>query len=892
MKKTLMKLISCLLTVGIMMTAFCSVAIAADPPESAGSSTSEATGDAPSETTGGSTSETTGSGTPDEPKITTTTTTQTDAQTGETTTTDMVDKEWSGETEAGTVDGQEHGEFTQTTDAGGNLISAEGSASGSETTVTEASEETKEEPVQTENGSGAAAGGIGIETEVPNVTVTLKPDGKEVTASEPAAAWFEEETLNVPDWIRKKDGETAVWITEGSSSEENGTVTNVTVETAGSDTTYTRRITAPDGTVIEEKAVCTRDGEGRITGYHMEQTTTTPSTTESTEPPDNAELHADGGWTTYGYELPEKPTVPEAEKDADGNVICGQIVAELHDETGKVVGYTVVTIENGKAVHFSDPVMGSYVVTETKVETLENGLKQYTTTKTKQTSQSSAASGVTLTGGERTVTAEMGKVTGSTEFDTGSFETYQPGIQNLKDGSVDSNAELYNRPIAHSGQYNEAGQYFQWLGEYGLESLLRVKAGGGNTWKPHQFVLQGKNGGRYYVYCADFEVAPQSGAPYNMERIEDAKYVKPEDADRIRGIVLKGYWGVANSGGSDAPTPGSLDAFRKLLTDANVLSQEEASSLTDGMALTATQAAIWYYGNSGTTMLNPQDIVGRYYLEGNNFQATDPSKAATVNKVYQYLIAMDGTPADAGNTLITKDDFAKQIDLTVKKKQANDRYDTDVRITMAVALDDTTSNLRIYVADNAGEIGVYRLSGTSEESELRATKNPDGSYTLPGLQLRDGTPITLRLNGAQTLTNGVYLFTCENGPDGKPSQTFIGAGKAEQTIDLRVDFQFRVTDPLVMVHTVNSGAKSQTLEWAACCHTSQESAHDDPGKEVEPPEEIEEVVIEQPDLPGGQRNTDVPKTGDSLYLLQLGLAAGIVLCLLTAAVCRIKKDEV
>ena len=843
MKKKLIKLTSWVVTAGILMTLFCGVAMADGIPE------------------------TTGSGTPDDPTVTTTTTTQTDAQTGETTVNVTIQKAWSDET----LSGQEQGTFHETTDASGGLISADGNASGSETTVKETWEDADNQQVQTDNGSGETQEGLGVETEVPDITLVLDP-GETSQESENAPAWFQEDTLSIPEWIRRQDSGTPVWITGDSSTEQDGTVTNITVETTGSDTTYTRRITAPDGTVTEEKATYTRDDQGRITGYHMETAVITPATSIHTAPPENAEIHADGGWTTCDYELPEKPTVPEPEKDADGNVLNGQMVAELRDGNGSVVGYTVVTIQNGMAVHFSDPVMGSLVSTTTKVEPLENGLQKYITTRTRLTKHRHSTSSASVTGGERTVTAQMGEIMGFATIDNDEFMTYMPDLQNQGDGSTDSQTELYNRPSIAAVGYSDTNQYFQWLGEYGIESMIRVRAGDVNTWQPHQFVLEGSDGSKYYVYCADFEVNPQSGAEYNMERIEDADYVAPEAADKIRAIALKGYWGVDNSSTDPAlPTPGSLDAFRKMLTDANVLTEAQAAGLTDGMALTATQAAIWYYGNSGSTMLSPEDIVGQYFRGAAGFTETDPAKKAVINSIYTHLIGMEGTPADTGNTLLTVGDFAQQIELTVKERQEDGRYNTDVVLSMAVVLDDTTSDLTVYVSTGGQEIGVYRMSGTPSAGQRMAQRNPDGSYRLSGLLLNGDTPITLNLGGTQNLENGVYLFTCNAGPNGQPSQTFIGAGVSQQSIDMRVDFQFSVTDPVVTVHSANTGREYETLEWTASYHTFRNS--------------------DSYEGSSGYRNTSVPKTGDSLFPVQAGLGVGIALCLLLAAVCQYKKER-
>lgn len=903
MKKKFYKIISYLLIAGMTMTTFSSIAMAEEIVE------------------------TTGEGTPETPAITKTTNTETDENSGETTITIEIDKKWENET----VEGRETVESTDIYDKKGKIISSEGSAQGSETTIIETSDKGNEEEITTDNGKGETEGGLNIESEVPNVTIVLTPGGKD-EKSENADAWFDEDKLDISEWIRKDDGEGTKWITDGSSKEENGIVTNVTVENVGSDTTYTRKITDTDGKIREEKVIFTRDANGRITGYRTEISETVPATTEETTPPENAEISAEGGKTSYEFKLPEKPIVSEPEKDSDGNVLNGQVVAELRNGDGNVVGYTVVTIEDGKAVYFSDPVMGGYVSIATKIEKTEDGLKKYITTETTLTKNNYSEFGSEVEGGERIVSGQMGDVIGNTIFDNGSFSTYVPGLSNLGTGNVDPRNELYNRQTVRPSIYDINGQYFQWLGTYGIESMIRVKAGDVDTWQPHQFILEGKNQGvneKYYVYCADFEVNPKPGANYNMNKLEDAGYIGKEEAEKMRSIVLNGYWGVSNvSNNAESPTPGSLDAFKKMLTDAGVLTAEQAANLTDGMAITATQAAIWHYGNSGEVFLNAEDIVGKYYLGGQSFKEIDPNKKAVINNIYKYLINMEGTPADASNTLITKDDFAKRIELTVKEKQADGKYNTDITITMAAKLDDKTSDLLLYVSADNENIDVYRLSGTATEGEKLAEKNSDGSYKLTGLMLKDGTPITLNLKGTQHMENGVYLFTCNTdiGNDSTASQTFIGAGQSYQEIDLNVNFKFNVKEPVVKVRSHSFDSESEMIEWTASHYLLNEEAHDDEPEEEpeeepedepedEPEENHEEKSEEKPEEKPKEepkeeadgkiednsikkeehnehRNTDVPKTGDNLYELRVLLMAGIIISLITAFVCYKKKEEV
>ena len=128
----------------------------------------------------------------------------------------------------------------------------------------------------------------------------------------------------------------------------------------------------------------------------------------------------------------------------------------------------------------------------------------------------------------------MGDVIGNTIFDNGSFSTYVPGLPNLGNGNTDPRNDIYNRQTVYPSIYDINGQYFQWLGTYGIESMIRVKAGDVDTWQPHQFILEGKNNEKYYVYCADFEVNPKTGANYNMNKLEDAGYIGKEEAEKMR----------------------------------------------------------------------------------------------------------------------------------------------------------------------------------------------------------------------------------------------------------------------------------------------------------------------------------------------------------------------
>ncbi|MDD7732238.1 MAG: hypothetical protein PT957_00610 [Firmicutes bacterium] len=254
-----------------------------------------------------------------------------DEESQETTTTTKIEKEWHDDDTVG----KETTTKETVVDEDGQLISDHGEAQGKETTTIKDEEDTKEETEQEivlENNQATTEDGKHILSEEPEVTIELQP-GQEAEKAEDMAAWFDEDSL-------------------------------------------------PDGKFTEETITYTRDEKGRIVGYDSEIKETTSETKEEIQPPENAEIHADGGWKELLYELPERPELEEPERDEEGHVINGKILAEIHDEEGRLAGYTEIEIRDGKIVHYSDPLMGKLVCKETKVEDLENGLKKYTVTKT------------------------------------------------------------------------------------------------------------------------------------------------------------------------------------------------------------------------------------------------------------------------------------------------------------------------------------------------------------------------------------------------------------------------------------------------------------------------------------------------------------------------------
>ena len=124
-------------------------------------------------------------------------------------------------------------------------------------------------------------------------------------------------------------------------------------------------------------------------------------------------------------------------------------------------------------------------------------------------------------------------------------------------------------------------------------------------------------------------------------------------------------------------------------------------------------------------------------------------------------------------------------------------------------------------------------------------------------------------DGTQNIENGVYLFTCVK--DNQSSQTFIGAGSAQQDVNLSVDFSFNVDDPTVKLSSSSSEGESSETRWTGKYYT---------------------VTFPGGEDGGSGRNKDVPKTGDSLPVIQAILSIGIAVsaCLSGAAIVLCRRE--
>lgn len=849
MKRKFRTLISCLLIASLCIGLLSATALAADPP----------------------------AGTVEDPTVAETVTPDTKQDTpapGQTTTTTTTEKEWEGTTtEAGTtttVNGEEKTTDTTVTGPDGDLLNQTGTVAGSETTTTTPGEgDPPEKPGTTDVADSKPDGSL---------EVTVTPGDTNVKAEGNVSAWLKDAA--VPYWAKDE--------AQTSEQGEDGTITNIVKK---DDNTYTKTVTKPDGTVTVETVTLKKDDEGHVTGYTKTTETTGSVTDETVKPevPDQATVGKDGD-TTYSFELPEKPeiTTPVQRDEATGAPVSGEEVLPLISKSGLVIGYTKVTYTDGNP-SYSDPVLGAYYATTTRIETLENGLQKITTTKTRVTDTRVLEEALSVSDGKWSLSGWMEEVSEGGNNGTLSYNTPQPAqgqFDKMRDWQ--DNLGVLLEPASPDSSRPSSGE-LKYVG-YGLYSNILLGYWNGNEFKRanyvHQFKLEDAAGREYYAYCADWSTGAVMSTKYELVNVLDASYIKDKTArEHLQAIAEYGYWGT-NEG------IGSLKKVKELV------GEEYRSAINDGIALAVTQAALWKYGNQdpnlkfgGNNMNGHGDDSQRYetnelleYFYNKNMviqELTEPQRKAAV-ALYNALIRMMPDSTDPVTDIITKEDIKNATIRVNEKTETGDKYKTDLSFTLSVDKDRINGDITLTIYDQGGNPIASRNLKDAPTGTDPETGEP--IYTINGLEIAANTQVRMNLSGKQTLKGGAYLFRSDVDKDGKPkSQTFIGLvnGTSTRDLDLNVTLGFRVAEPTIEPAARASSRDKHTVTWTASYHTEWPHTPDQPPEEPEEPEtpETPETPV-TPVVPG----YDVPKTGDAsgLYsILAIFSALGLALVTLT-----------
>lgn len=413
-------------------------------------------------------------------------------------------------------------------------------------------------------------------------------------------------------------------------------------------------------------------------------------------------------------------------------------------------------------------------------------------------------------------------------------------------------------------------------------------------------------------YCVDLSTSTRSGYWYRVENLEEAGYYSEEDAEHIRAIVLNGYWGTEPTEDDPAPT-GSLAAFKKALKEAGQaetgLTDAEIDALTEGQAGTATQMAIWMYGNQ---IKDEFELTASDYNGGStNESDKNAEKRSQIDKIAAYLAKQVMTREEAGTTeIIDADTFIDEMSLTVGGKvgdhannndddDTNDAYNVDLTFSLVVTPSAVNDDLIVKVINSNGDVvKTARIAGQAQDGETfdRVEADADGNYTLTSLELIEGSDaeFNLKLEGAQYLEQGVYIYKSQ--VEGKASsQTFVGIAEGYRSVDvtMSVDLTFNVEEGTITTEQVWNREWSEDYDDEGDVDPDEDDYKpyfpDKDEPKEEPEVEPETVEIPEEDTPLADTPAEeeleifedeiplsgAPKTGDtsSLWTLLIGAAS-------------------
>lgn len=322
-----------------------------------------------------------------------------------------------------------------------------------------------------------------------------------------------------------------------------------------------------------------------------------------------------------------------------------------------------------------------------------------------------------------------------------------------------------------------------------------------------QILLVDRNGKLVTTYCADQTTSTVDDFNYIVENLDDATYYTEEEADMIRSVALNGYWGTESG-------LGSLANVKRMMIESGEFTQAEADSLTDGMALAATQYAIWNFSNKMNDVIfyntyrSDHLCTSTACFKKHGYQSDDAANNL-IFKLYQHLINLEPSTLEdrtTKNTIINEDHYLNSMEIVPTSKPLfhpnnidfsddNDVYVTDINFQLSVQPDPNEDDLLITLLDADGNVVAKgRIAGELREGEKLVLNNGNGIFTITDITMQEGNfVLTATLSGTQYLARDAYLFSSEV-VDGVSSQTLVGVAEGPYSVNVSAELNFSM-DP-------------------------------------------------------------------------------------------------
>lgn len=269
-------------------------------------------------------------------------------------------------------------------------------------------------------------------------------------------------------------------------------------------------------------------------------------------------------------------------------------------------------------------------------------------------------------------------------------------------------------------------------------------------------------GKQYEVYCCDFEtdiLTTGNEIAYRRLTLENSNYYSPENAKKIRAIVLNSYPAL------------SLEEMKARMSAAGYALNDGAS---EEQLLSGAQRAIWQCSNNGS--VNSQaayryslkikdgyaDVIRppeEKYKESNEQHYNEINE--NVQNVYNYLISIAPESAPAGGIVLNGVTAAPlstgtsgTADVLLKFKLENDRHGG---ITL----------------NERDELTLTANGKAFPRSEWKNEGNGEYSVMLSGVTAGEDIPLTV--SGKQYLEKDAYFYEPVSGR--KAAQCFVGVAE-------------------------------------------------------------------------------------------------------------------
>ncbi len=542
--------------------------------------------------------------------------------------------------------------------------------------------------------------------------------------------------------------------------------------------------------------------------------------------------------TSVSYENTGVPSVGDSYTSGDRQYTVTNVTV-LYDENGTASGYTTlsrVLDEDGNFLYTESRTVNFTKVTTSNVTSTELEVRVAPTTIDVQVSLSDV-----LEGEDAEQNLEFVQFTDPTTF----LWYTVPGNYLSKVLWIASKLTLEeddDNLYQYLNEYiiSEYQTGVRWFGHDGEEKPKYLIIGA-----IEHFILRDKDNNAFYAYCMDLDTNTQASAVYKLINLEDADYLTQDDIAHVRSIAKNGYWGTDAGEDADNPSVGSLKYVKKMLLEAiangsfsyDGLTEELVNQyLNEGLAMTATQAALWKYANRNVyntySSIVEEDVIYSDYYSNYTYHPSE-NEMLVGQGLYYYLIGQEPEEATGQNTLLDSSRISG-ANVTLSDLIASGDYQTASALISLIFLEDVRTysgnvDIGVWEVDENGNkvgtspISIWNLFG-GDGTYPSVTYSEDGkTVTIDGVTLEAGKKYMLSINGTQILSENVpAMFAAIEGTD--TSQSMITMISGSQTIDLYIllDILMNYEEDISVTETTKQYEVTEK-EWSSEWKTESDS---------------------------------------------------------------------